>query len=233
MRAARRPHGGRSLRPDSARTGAAMCRASAASTSTLRCCRAGAARRRSSAPSSPATRDTGISIMQMDAGLDTGPILLPPRLPIAADDTGASLHDKLAELGARLIVSALARLERGEFVAAAAGGRRRQLRRQDRQGRSRIDWREACARSNARYARSIRSRARHLPTRGVALKIWRARSAGGGSAPGTILAAEPRGHRRRLRQRRSEVRNCSAPAASAWRRRSSSRGSPSRRGRAA
>lgn len=57
--------------------------------------------------------ETGITIMRMEAGLDTGPMLLKESLPIAAADTAGSLHDKLASLGARLIVEALARLERG------------------------------------------------------------------------------------------------------------------------
>ena len=61
----------------------------------LRCCRAGAAPRRSSARSSR-DRETGITIMQMDAGLDTGPVLLQEALPIAADDTAQTLHDRLA-----------------------------------------------------------------------------------------------------------------------------------------
>src|SRR5215470_9101557 len=52
--------------------------------------------------------ETGITIMQMDAGLDTGPMLLQERLPIAATDDAGALHDKLAALGARLIVVALA-----------------------------------------------------------------------------------------------------------------------------
>jgi methionyl-tRNA formyltransferase len=52
---------------------------------------------------------TGISIMQMDEGLDTGPILLQDSLPIAPDDTAGTLHDKLAGMGARLLVEALAR----------------------------------------------------------------------------------------------------------------------------
>lgn len=50
---------------------------------------------------------TGVTIMQMDAGLDTGDMLLMEPLPIAADDTTASLHDKLATLGGHLIVQAL------------------------------------------------------------------------------------------------------------------------------
>jgi methionyl-tRNA formyltransferase len=51
--------------------------------------------------------ETGVTIMQMDAGLDTGDMLLVEKLPIAAMDTTATLHDKLAVLGGRLIVEAL------------------------------------------------------------------------------------------------------------------------------
>jgi methionyl-tRNA formyltransferase len=53
---------------------------------------------------------TGITIMQMDAGLDTGPMLLRESLPILPDDTTAMLHDRLAHCGGRLIVAALERL---------------------------------------------------------------------------------------------------------------------------
>ncbi len=56
--------------------------------------------------------ETGITLMQMDAGLDTGRMLQMARLPIAAADTTATLHDKLAALGAQLIVAALVELER-------------------------------------------------------------------------------------------------------------------------
>jgi methionyl-tRNA formyltransferase len=51
--------------------------------------------------------ETGITIMQMDAGLDTGDMLLEERVPIAATDTTASLHERLASLGGRMIVEAL------------------------------------------------------------------------------------------------------------------------------
>ena len=56
-------------------------------------------------------RQTGVCIMQMDAGLDTGPVLLREALEIGAEETTAELHDRLSELGARLIVEALARLD--------------------------------------------------------------------------------------------------------------------------
>ncbi len=63
--------------------------------------------------------ETGVTIMQMEEGLDTGPMLLMERLPIAADDTTASLHDKLAALGGRMIVDALRKLEQGSLPATS------------------------------------------------------------------------------------------------------------------
>ncbi|MBS1170546.1 MAG: fmt [Burkholderiaceae bacterium] len=61
--------------------------------------------------------ETGVTIMQMDEGLDTGPMLAVERLPIAADDTAATLHDKLAALGADMIVDTLRAMEQGRAVA--------------------------------------------------------------------------------------------------------------------
>ncbi len=61
---------------------------------------------------------TGVTLMQMDAGLDTGDMLAAQSLPILTTDTTASLHDALAELGATLIVQALTRLAGGERLAA-------------------------------------------------------------------------------------------------------------------
>jgi methionyl-tRNA formyltransferase len=57
-------------------------------------------------------QESGIGIMQMEAGLDTGPVLLEARTPITDEDTAASLHDRLAALGAQTIVNALAQLDR-------------------------------------------------------------------------------------------------------------------------
>jgi methionyl-tRNA formyltransferase len=61
--------------------------------------------------------ETGITIMQMDEGLDTGAMLLARAIPILSGDTTTSLHDRLAVLGGECIVEALARLQRGELVA--------------------------------------------------------------------------------------------------------------------
>lgn len=58
-------------------------------------------------------KETGVTIMHMDVGLDTGDIILQEKIPIAADETGGSLHDKLAGLGAKLLVKVLKQLEDG------------------------------------------------------------------------------------------------------------------------
>lgn len=61
-------------------------------------------------------RDTGVTIMRMEAGLDTGPMLLHEHVAIGDDTSAAMLHDTLAVLGARLIVAAVAQLARGELI---------------------------------------------------------------------------------------------------------------------
>jgi methionyl-tRNA formyltransferase len=68
--------------------------------------------------------ETGITIMQMDEGLDTGDILLTRSLAIRPDCNAARLHDELAQLGARSIVQAIGELENGRLVAKAQPGQR-------------------------------------------------------------------------------------------------------------
>ncbi|MEP3562819.1 MAG: methionyl-tRNA formyltransferase [Marinobacter sp.] len=60
--------------------------------------------------------ETGITIMQMDVGLDTGDMLLKTATPIHPDDTGGSLHDRLADMGGAAIVDALTKLNQGELT---------------------------------------------------------------------------------------------------------------------
>src|SRR5436309_10292565 len=99
-------------------------------------------------------RESGITIMQMDEGLDTGPILLNESLAIAESDTGGSLHDRLANLGARLIVTALARLAAGELTplpqSSSGATYAAKLTREE----ERLDWRRA-ARDLARQVRAL------------------------------------------------------------------------------
>jgi methionyl-tRNA formyltransferase len=132
---------------------------------------------------------TGITIMQMDEGLDTGDMLLAEATPIAATDTTATLHDRLAAMGARLIVQSLAQLQAGTLGAT----------RQPEQGVTyahKIDKAEAAldwARPAAELERCIRAfdpfPGCTAQVGGEALKIWRAAVLPGvaGPAPGTRI----------------------------------------------
>ena len=62
--------------------------------------------------------ESGVDLMQMEAGLDTGPVLLQRRTPIAIDETGGSLHDRLSLLGADVLAEGLRRTVAGESLAA-------------------------------------------------------------------------------------------------------------------
>ena len=83
---------------------------------------------------------TGITIMQMDAGLDTGAILALAATPIHAHDTSARLHDRLAEIGASLLVSALAKLERGEITPQPQDPAQASYARKLTKEEARLDW---------------------------------------------------------------------------------------------
>ena len=132
-------------------------------------------------------RETGIAIMQMEAGLDTGPVLLEKRLPILDADTGASLHDKLAALGAAAIVEAISRLDElrptpqpQQGVTYAA-----KLAKEE----ARLDW----SLPAAVLARKVRA-FNPVPGAwtefdGVPLKIWQAEAVPGKGRPGEVLQA--------------------------------------------
>ncbi len=88
--------------------------------------------------------ETGVQLMQMEAGLDTGPVLLERRTPITREDTGGSLHDRLAALGAELLADGLARVQRGEALAATpqAGEGVTYAHKIDK-AEARLDWNES------------------------------------------------------------------------------------------
>ena len=135
-------------------------------------------------------RETGISIMQMDEGLDTGPVMLRAGLPITPEDTAGTLHDKLALLGARLIVEALAN---PQPVQPQDGSRATYAAKIDKR-EARIDWQESAA-VNARAVRAFDPVPGASTTfRGQSLKIWAATElAGAGGAPGTVCAVDANG----------------------------------------
>ena len=138
-------------------------------------------------------RDTGVSIMQMDAGLDTGPVLMQEKIPILENDTTGTLHDRLAELGAKLIVQALDALEAGVIKATPqpADGVTYAAKLDKRDAR--VDWRESAVTVNRQVRALNPSPGADARVRGVEVKIWRCAAAAGRGKPGEILSVGPHG----------------------------------------
>jgi methionyl-tRNA formyltransferase len=131
---------------------------------------------------------SGITIMQMNAGLDTGGILLQEALPIAADDTSQSLHDKLAELGGRLIVRALA----APLTPRAQDELRATYAAKIDKREARIDWNESAETIERKVRAFNPTPGAFSSLNGMGIKIWRARVERGVTAPpGTVCAAGP------------------------------------------
>jgi methionyl-tRNA formyltransferase len=134
--------------------------------------------------------ESGVCIMQMEAGLDTGPVLHSGCLPIAPDDTAATLHDKLADLGAQLIVEVLGKLpsppcpqpEAGVTYAAKIA-----------KSEAPLDWRMS-ANQLARQVRAFNPFPGATATlEGSTIKVWSAEAEAGTAAPGTIVAVDKHG----------------------------------------
>lgn len=140
--------------------------------------------------------ETGITIMQMDAGLDTGDMLLIGAEPILADDTTAVLHDRLAALGGKLIVDALAQVDTqvGGLVRAPQPSEGVNYAHKIEKAEAAIDW--------AQPASVIERRVRAfdpfpgctfvLPTEKgpEVVKLWRASVVPASGAPGEVLHAQ-------------------------------------------
>jgi methionyl-tRNA formyltransferase len=137
--------------------------------------------------------ETGVTIMEMEEGLDTGPMLLMERLPILDSDTTGSLHDKLAELGGRMIVEALNRMAAGDLPAEP----------QPEEGvtyAAKISKEEAkldLQRPALELARKVRAfnpfPGAHAQAGGVTIKIWNAQAMDGKGQPGQVLSADAQG----------------------------------------
>lgn len=133
---------------------------------------------------------TGITIMQMDAGLDTGPMLLHEALPIAPDDTAATLHDKLAAQGARLVVQALAQAAALARVPQPADGAT--YAHKIEKAEAAIDWSRPAAEIERRVRAFDPFPGCSFVSEGETVKLWRARVVEGEGAPGEVLAAAGR-----------------------------------------
>ncbi len=132
--------------------------------------------------------ETGITIMQMDAGLDTGAMLARQAVPITPVDNAATLHDKLAELGAGMIVATLHELGPGAPAAAPQPVDGVTYAHKIEKSEAVLDWRK----SGAELDREVRA-FNSFPgangmQAGVSVKVWRARPLEGSGAPGEVIA---------------------------------------------
>jgi methionyl-tRNA formyltransferase len=133
---------------------------------------------------------TGVTLMQMDAGLDTGPILLQEAVDILPEDTAGSLRDRLAALGARLLLRVLEAppvpVPQDEKSATYATRIAR--------SESEIDWRQTASQIERRIRAFDPVPGAQTRHEGIVLKVWRAAVERGVHAtPGTVCAAEPGG----------------------------------------
>lgn len=137
--------------------------------------------------------ETGITIMQMDAGLDTGNMLLQKHCPITLDDTTQTLHDRLAVLGAESIVETLQLLELGKLHPQKQDESRTCYAAKLNKAEARIDW----GRPASELARAVRAYnpfpAAHTELNGTPIKVWRASADSKTGLPGTVLATSRAG----------------------------------------
>jgi methionyl-tRNA formyltransferase len=137
--------------------------------------------------------NTGVTIMQMDAGLDTGAMLAMAQTPIGVDDNAASLHDRLAALGGQLLVDTLAQLARGAIVPHAQDNAHATYAAKLNKQEARLDW-NADAQLLARRIRAFNPwPVAHTTIDGQTLRLWHAQADNGTPAeqpPGTVLGAD-------------------------------------------
>lgn len=141
--------------------------------------------------------ETGITIMQMDEGLDTGPVLLTARCPIGPETRASSLHDQLAALGARLIVDALRQAEQGVLSAVPQPTEGASYAHKIEKAEAVLDWRLPAI----VLARRVRAfdpfPGASTSLGGAALKVWGARAEALASPvrqpPGGVLAVDDSG----------------------------------------
>ena len=134
---------------------------------------------------------TGITIMQMDAGLDTGPMLLVREVPIGPAESGGELHDRLSQVGAEAIVTAVAEWQGGRITPRPQPAEGASYATKLRKEEARIDWSQPAA-AIARQVRAFNPwPVAETTWDGRQLRVWRAECTPGadtaGAAPGTVL----------------------------------------------
>ena len=137
--------------------------------------------------------ETGITIMQMDEGLDTGAMLLRRAMPILPADTTASLHDRLAVLGGECIVDALDALQRGALVATPQPAAGVTYAAKIGRAEAAIDW----TRPAVELERALRAfdpfPGAVSSLRDTMVKCWSGTVVPGAGEPGTVLAIDAEG----------------------------------------
>jgi methionyl-tRNA formyltransferase len=140
-------------------------------------------------------RETGISLMQMDAGLDTGGLLSLHPLAISDADNAGSLHDKLASLGATSIVDLLPKLEQGAINAVPQDSTRSTYAAKITKDEARLDWRRPAVELDRQIRAFNPFPGGQTDLHGAPLKVWQASLGSGHGAPGEILSVSPSGIR--------------------------------------
>jgi len=133
---------------------------------------------------------TGITIMQMDAGLDTGDMLVVEKLAIKPDDTTASLHDRLAALGGRLIVEALEIAACGGFRPTPQPAEGVTYAHKIEKSEAAIDWTQAADVIERRIRAFDPFPGASSTLLGEPIKLWRARPVAAAGSPGQVLETD-------------------------------------------
>lgn len=139
--------------------------------------------------------ETGVCIMQLDEGMDTGPVLLERRLAIGPDDTAGGVFAALAPLGAEALLEAIAGLQAGTLVARPQDPARATHAAMLSKADGVIDFARPAAEVAARIRGVDPWPGAQAALRGAAIKLFGARAAGAASAaaPGTVLAVDATG----------------------------------------
>lgn len=118
-------------------------------------------------------KTTGVTIMQMDRGIDTGDMLMKTEVKIDPQETGDSLHDKLALAGARLIVEALPKIESGEVTPVKQNEEESCYAKMLQKSMGRIDWQQSAGKLDCLIRGLISWPGAFTVYRGRILKIWK------------------------------------------------------------
>ncbi len=140
--------------------------------------------------------ETGVCLMQMEAGLDTGPVLTCAKPPVTPDDTGSRLHDRLAQLGGKLLADNLAAIERQQLSPHGQDEALATYARKLDKGEAQLDWR-ADAVELARKVRAFNAwPVAQTTLAGKQLRIWEAEAIQGRNEdvlPGAVVGASRAG----------------------------------------